>query len=110
MNWEGGHGQRWDKRGWDPPTLPCPCREAVGRAGRALPEGLTSLGGPEGTGSKLINSPGSSAQQMAWSDAAVMGWGSRAVATGSTHCGVGTVAGDRHVHRAGRGSTGRETA
>ena len=47
---------------------------------------------------------------MAWGDAAVMGWGSRAVATGSTHCGVGTVAGDRHVHRAGRGSTGRETA
>lgn len=39
-----------------------------------------------------------------------MGWGSPDVATGGTHWGVGTVAGDRHVHRAGRGSTGRETA
>ena len=86
----------------------------MGRAGQALPEGLTSLGGPEGTGSKLINSPGSSAGQMVGGvgggDAAVMGWGSPAVATGGTHWGVGTVAGDRHVHRAGRGSTGRETA
>lgn len=47
---------------------------------------------------------------MVWGDAAVMGWGSPDVATGGTHWGVGTVAGDRHVHRAGRGSTGRETA
>ena len=47
---------------------------------------------------------------MVWGDAAVMGWGSPAVATGSTHWGRGTVVGDRHVHRAGRGSTGRETA
>ena len=47
---------------------------------------------------------------MVWGDAAVMGWGSPDVATGGTHWGVGTVAGDRHVHRAGRGSTRRETA
>ena len=47
---------------------------------------------------------------MTWGVAAVWGWGSPAVATGGTHWGVGTVAGDRHVHRAGRGSTGRETA
>lgn len=47
---------------------------------RALPEGLTSRR-PAWSGSKLINSPGSSAGQMAWGDAAGMGWGSPAVAT-----------------------------
>lgn len=93
VNWQGGHSQRWDKRGWDPPTPPSPCRGAVGSVARALPEGLTSLGGPEGTGSKLINSPGSSAGQMAWGDAAVMGVGQSRCGHCGTHWGAGAFGG-----------------
>ena len=94
VTWEGGRGRRWDKHGWDPPTPPCPCKGEVRRAGPALPEGLTSLGSPEGTGSKLINSPSSSAGQMAWGDAAVLG-------VGQSHCGHGQ-------YSLGGGDHGRE--